>query len=96
MRWLAGSEIYPLGVRSAGTSIQATTLWSTNLLITLTVLTMINGIGVGQTTWVYAAFNVAAFVFVWRRMPELTGHSLEQIERRLRKTDFRPSDFAHS
>jgi hypothetical protein len=69
MGWLTGSEIYPLAVRGAGTSAQAVAPWSTNLLITLTLLTMINAIGVGPTMWVYAGFNVAAFLFVWRRMP---------------------------
>ena len=93
MGWLTGSEIYPLGVRSAGTSAQSVALWTTNMLITLTVLTMIEGIGVGPTMWVYAAFNVAAWIFVFLRMPELTGHSLEDIEGRLREGRFRPQDF---
>jgi sugar porter (SP) family MFS transporter len=93
MGWLTGSEIYPLAVRAAGTSIQSASLWSTNLLITLTLLTMIETFGVGQTFWIYACFNVAAFLFVWRRMPELTGRSLEDIERRLHDGKFRPSDF---
>jgi sugar porter (SP) family MFS transporter len=93
MGWLTGSEIYPLAVRSAGTSAQSMTLWSTNLLITLTLLTMINGIGVGETFWVYAAFNVGAFLFVSLRMPEFTGRSLEQIEGSLRDGRFRPRDF---
>ena len=39
-------------------------------LITLTLLTIINGIGAGPTMWLYAAFNVAAWVFVFLRMPE--------------------------
>jgi sugar porter (SP) family MFS transporter len=94
MGWLTGSEIYPLAVRGAGTSAQAATLWSTNLLITLTLLTIINAVGAGPTMWLYAAFNVGAFLFVWRRMPELTGRSLEQIESRLRAGEFRPQDFA--
>jgi sugar porter (SP) family MFS transporter len=94
MGWLTGSEIYPLGVRSAGTSAQSMTLWATNMIITLTVLTIIEGIGVGQTMWLYAAFNVAAWIFVFLRMPELTGHSLEDIEGRLRKGKFKPKDFA--
>ncbi len=91
-------------MRSASTSAQAAALWSTNLLISLTVLTIINAIGPGPTMWLYAAFNptiwlyaafnVAAFVFVWRRMPELTGRSLEQIEQSLRRGRFRPRDFA--
>ncbi len=94
MGWLTGSETYPLAVRSAGTSAQAAALWTTNLIISLTVLTIINAIGAGATMWLYAAFNVAAFVFIWRRMPELTGRSLEQIEQSLRRGRFRPRDFA--
>jgi sugar porter (SP) family MFS transporter len=96
MGWLTGSEIYPLAVRGAGTSLQSAILWSTNLLITLTLLTMINTIGVGPSMWVYAAFNVFAFVFVLRLMPELSGRSLEQIEGALRKGKFSPRDFARS
>jgi sugar porter (SP) family MFS transporter len=93
MGWLTGSEIYPLAVRGAGTSAQAASLWSTNLLITLTLLTIIDTVGVGQTMWLYAAFNVAAWLFIWRKMPELTGRSLEQIEAKLADGHFSPSDF---
>ena len=93
MGWLTGSEIYPLAVRGAGTSAQSATLWTTNLLITITLLTILNAIGAGPTMWLYALFNVAAWVFVWRRMPELTGRSLEQIEGQLHTGHFRPRDF---
>ncbi|MDO9377785.1 MAG: sugar porter family MFS transporter [Nocardioidaceae bacterium] len=94
MGWLTGSEIYPLGVRAAGTSVQAASLWGTNLLITLTLLSTINLLGVGPTMWMYGLFNVAAWVFVYLRMPELTGRSLEQIEDQLRDGSFKPADFA--
>jgi sugar porter (SP) family MFS transporter len=94
MGWLTGSEIYPLAVRGAGTAVQSATLWGTNMLITLTLLTMINTFGVGQTFWIYAGFNVAAFVFVLFRMPELTGKSLEDIEEHLERGEFAPKDFA--
>jgi len=50
MGWLTGSEIYPLAVRGAGTCAQAATLWTTNLLITLSLLSIINRMGVGPTT----------------------------------------------
>jgi hypothetical protein len=49
--------------REAGVSIK----------ITLTLLTTINAIGVGQTMWMYAGFNVLAFLFVLRYFPELAG-----------------------
>jgi sugar porter (SP) family MFS transporter len=94
MGWLTGSEIYPLATRAAGAAAQSASLWGTNLLITLTLLSIINALGTGQTFWLYAAFNVIAFVFLWRKMPELTGHSLERIESNLRKGTFTPADFA--
>ena len=94
MGWLTGSEIYPLATREAGAAAQSASLWGTNLLITLTLLSIIDTIGTGQTFWLYAAFNVAAFVFLYLRMPELTGRSLEQIEHKLSKGEFRPRDFA--
>ncbi|WP_375432645.1 sugar porter family MFS transporter [uncultured Friedmanniella sp.] len=94
MGWLTGSEIYPLATRAAGAAAQSASLWGTNLLITLTLLTIINAIGTGQTFWLYAGFNVIAFVVLWRKMPELTGRSLEQIESNLRAGKFTPADFA--
>ena len=94
MGWLTGSEIYPLATREAGAAAQSASLWGTNLLITLTLLSIIDTIGTGQTFWLYAAFNIAGFVFLYRRMPELTGRSLEQIEGRLSEGRFTPADFA--
>ncbi|WP_328516854.1 MFS transporter [Pseudonocardia lacus] len=94
MGWLTGSEIYPLAVRPAATAAQSATLWATNLLITLTLLSLIQAIGVGPSMWLYAGFNVAAWIFVWLRMPDLTGRSLEQIEGKLADGKFRPADFA--
>jgi sugar porter (SP) family MFS transporter len=94
MGWLTGSEIYPLATREAGAAAQSASLWGTNVLITLTLLSTIETIGTGQTFWMYALFNIAAFVFLYRKMPELTGHSLEDIEHQLSEGRFRPQDFA--
>jgi hypothetical protein len=51
-------------------------------------------IGTGQTFWLYAFFNIVAFVFLYRKMPDLTGRSLEQIEDHLANGKFKPADFA--
>ena len=93
MGWLTGSETYPLAVRPAGTAVQSAALWGTNLLITLTLLSLISAIGVGPAMWLYAAFNVAAWLFVYFRMPDLTGASLEEIERQARRRPVQPADF---
>jgi sugar porter (SP) family MFS transporter len=94
MGWLTGSEIYPLATRAAGAAAQSASLWGTNVLITLTLLSTMRAIGTGQTFWMYALFNIIAFVFLYRKMPELTGRSLEQIESNLAKGKFKPADFA--
>jgi len=94
MGWLTGSEIYPLATRAAGAAAQSASLWGTNVLITLTLLSIMKAIGTGQTFWMYALFNIIAFVFLYRKMPELTGRSLEQIEDHLAKGKFQPADFA--
>lgn len=93
MGWLTGAEIYPLAVRGAGTSAQSATLWGTNLIITLTFLTVVNTIGIGQTMWMYGIFNVIGWFFIYFKMPDLTGHSLEEIEQHLRHGHFSPKDF---
>jgi hypothetical protein len=94
MGWLTGSETSPLAVRPAGTAAQSAALWGTNLLITLTLLTLISGIGVGPEMWLHGLFNVAAWLFVYFRMPDLTGRSFEEIEGKLSDGRFRPADFA--
>jgi sugar porter (SP) family MFS transporter len=96
MGWLTGSETYPLAVRPAGTAAQSAALWGTNVLITLTLLSLITAIGVGPAMWLYALFNVIAWVFLFFKMPDLTGKSLEEIESKLKDGRFTPKDFARS
>ncbi|MFF1640717.1 MFS transporter [Streptomyces sp. NPDC058246] len=62
-------------------------------------LTLVMVPGAAVSLFVLGAFFVTGhagrdYVFVWRRMPELTGHSLEDIERHPKKGKFRPGDFA--
>jgi sugar porter (SP) family MFS transporter len=90
MGWLTGSEIYPLATRAAGAAAQSASLWGTNVVITLSLLSIMNAIGTGQTFWMYALFNVIAFTFLYRKMPELSGRSLEQIETHLEDGEFNP------
>jgi SP family xylose:H+ symportor-like MFS transporter len=42
-----------------------------------------NGIGMANTFWLFAGICAAGFVFVWLRVPETKGKSLEQIQREL-------------
>ncbi|WP_220035620.1 MULTISPECIES: sugar porter family MFS transporter [unclassified Curtobacterium] len=88
--WLLESELYPLTVRPAATSLQAMTLWGSDLLVTVTALTLVLWLGLGGAMWVYAGLNVVAWVFIFFRLPETKNRSLEDIERSLRDGVFLP------
>jgi hypothetical protein len=83
--WLMGSEMFPLAIRGKASSVHAAVLWGSNLIITSTALSTVSLLGTGGAMWVYAGLN---FLFVWRFVPETTGHSLEDIENHLRAGKF--------
>lgn len=88
--WLMGSELYPLKIRSAATSLHAVGLWGSNLLVTATALTLVGLLGPGGAMFVYAGLNVVAWIVIWWRVPETKGRSLEDIEASLREKTFLP------
>lgn len=89
--WLSGSEMYPLSVRGAGTSAQATMVWGSDLVVTASALSMVAVLGAGGVMYIYGAMNVLAFLFIRHCVPETAGRSLENIERSLRDGTFAPS-----
>ncbi|WP_432164730.1 sugar porter family MFS transporter [Streptomyces sp. bgisy031] len=88
--WLLNSEVIPLSVRGKGTGIASVSMWMSDLLVSLTALSLIGAIGASGTFWLYGAISVFAFFFVLRCVPETKGRTLEQIEASLRDDTFRP------
>jgi SP family galactose:H+ symporter-like MFS transporter len=78
--WLLISEIYPLKIRSAAMSAVTVTNWLMNLVVAVTFLTLVSVLGHAGTFWLYGVIAVAAWVFIYRLVPETKGKSLEQIE----------------
>ena len=78
--WLLISEIYPLKIRSAAMSAVTVTNWAMNLVVAVTFLTLVAILGHAGTFWLYGVIAVAAWVFIYRLVPETKGKSLEQIE----------------
>jgi sugar porter (SP) family MFS transporter len=79
--WVMMSEICPTRVRGRAMSIATVCLWCGTLLVTLSFLSLINVLTAAGAFVLYAAISVAAFLFVWRAVPETKGRSLEEIER---------------
>ncbi len=81
--WLLISEIYPLQARGVAMSVATLTNWAFNLLVTVSFLTLVHGLGLSWTFWAYGLVSVAAWFFVKRFVPETKGRSLEEIEKEL-------------
>jgi sugar porter (SP) family MFS transporter len=78
--WLLISEIYPLKIRNSTEGLCAAFNWGSNLLVSLTFLTLLQMIGPTRTFWLYGLFAVAAWIFSYFRVPETKGRTLEEIE----------------
>ncbi|KAI9760310.1 MAG: fatty-acyl coenzyme A oxidase [Chaenotheca gracillima] len=73
------SEMFPLSVRSLGSSLSTATNWGSNFLIGLTFLPMMDVLTPTGTFVFYATVCVAGWAAVWKIYPETTGLSLEEV-----------------
>ncbi|HEY6904589.1 MAG TPA: sugar porter family MFS transporter [Candidatus Acidoferrales bacterium] len=83
--WLLIAEIYPTTVRSSAEGLSATFNWGSNLLVSLTFLTLLEAMGASRTFWLYGVFAIGAWIFSYYLVPETKGRTLEQIEEFWRK-----------
>ncbi len=75
------AEIYPLGIRGRAMSIVSSVNWAANFAVSLTFLTLIQLLGIGGAYWMYALICLLAFLFVWKKVPETKGKTLEEIQK---------------
>jgi sugar porter (SP) family MFS transporter len=78
--WLLIAEIYPLKVRGLAEGTAATFNWGSNLIVSLTFLTLLEKLGPSSTFALYAFASVASWLFVYYIVPETKDRTLEQIE----------------
>ncbi|HET9146607.1 MAG TPA: sugar porter family MFS transporter [Acetobacteraceae bacterium] len=81
--WLLIAEIFPLAVRGRGMSLATIANWAFNMIVSITFLDLVNGIGRGPTFLIYAIMTLVTIVFTWFLVPETKGRSLEEIEHAL-------------
>src|SRR5438105_14961312 len=90
--WLLIAEIYPLDVRGLAAGLATTANWASNLVVSLTFLTLTDLFGPSQTFWLYGVLTVVALVFAYKLVPETRGRTLEAIEAFWRTSRKRTSD----
>jgi len=78
--WLLIAEIYPLKIRGLAEGTAATFNWGSNLVVSLTFLTLVEKLGASSTFLLYAFASVTSWLFAYYLVPETKGHTLEEIE----------------
>ncbi len=78
--WLLIAEIYPLKIRGLAEGTVATFNWASNLIVSLTFLTLVEKLGASSTFLLYAFASVASWLFAHYFVPETMGRTLEPIE----------------
>ncbi|NLT04516.1 MAG: sugar porter family MFS transporter, partial [Bacteroidales bacterium] len=83
--WVVLSEIFPNRLRGAAMAVATTALWTASFLLTYTFPLLNKALQAGGTFWLYALICLAGFFFIWKKLPETKGKTLEEIERELTK-----------
>ncbi|WP_306322127.1 MULTISPECIES: sugar porter family MFS transporter [unclassified Streptomyces] len=82
--WLMLSEIFPSRMRAFGMGIAAVVLWLTNFCVGLLFPSLVSGIGISATFFLFVAAGLCALAFIKRYVPETKGRTLETLEAELR------------
>jgi MFS transporter, SP family, arabinose:H+ symporter len=83
--WVVLSEIFPNRIRGVAMSIATFSLWAACFVLTYTFPLLNKLLNASGTFLLYAAISVFGFWFIYKRLPETKGKSLEEIEHELTK-----------
>jgi sugar porter (SP) family MFS transporter len=78
--WVFISEIFPNAVRAKGQTLGSFTHWAMAALITFSFPYLAEKLGGGDIFAFFSVMMCLQFLFVWKKMPETKGRSLEQME----------------
>ena len=79
--WVVLSEIFPNRIRGVAMSVATFALWAACFVLTYTFPLLNKLLNASGTFWLYGTICIFGFWFIFRRLPETKGKSLEEIER---------------
>ena len=82
--WVVIAEIFPNRIRSSAMSVAITALWAASFILTYTFPLLNAALGAAGTFWTYAGICLSGLIFLYFRLPETRGKTLEEIETSLR------------
>jgi SP family arabinose:H+ symporter-like MFS transporter len=83
--WVVISEIFPNRLRSMAMSVAIVALWIACFIVTLTFPVMLNRLGGGVSFLVFDVMCILLLIFIFVKIPETKGKSLEELEKLLYK-----------
>ena len=78
--WVVLSEIFPNRIRGAAMAVSTFSLWLACFVLTYTFPFLNEMLGASGTFWLYGIICVAGLIFIYYKLPETKGKSLEEIE----------------
>ncbi len=86
--WVVLSEIFPIKVRGLVMSTATFVLWTANFVVSMSFPWLIARLEGALTFMIYAVMCALTVLFVWRKVPETKGKSLEELEKELVGVEF--------
>ena len=83
--WVFIAEIYPNRIRSEAMSVAVVFLWAAVFLVSFTFPYMLNVFGGGTAFLVFGFMCIIYLFFLFKKVPETKGKSLEELEKILVK-----------
>lgn len=80
LTWVLISEIFPNHVRGVATSVAVLSLWAAYFVLVFTFPIIEKKFGDAAAFWGYAVICAFGFVFIFLKVKETKGKSLEDIE----------------
>jgi SP family arabinose:H+ symporter-like MFS transporter len=83
--WVVMAEIFPTHIRGRGMAVSTLTLFIGSTVVTQTYPMLREGVGIGNTFFLYGLCMIPAVMFVWKKIPETKGKTLEEIQKHWKK-----------
>lgn len=82
--WLMLAEIFPLKIRSFAMGICVFALWLANAAVAQFFPSVVSGLGISNTFFLFAGLGVLALLFIYFFVPETRNKTLEDLEAEFR------------
>ncbi len=83
--WVLLSEIFPNRIRGLAMAIATFSLWTASALLTYFFPVINKAIGAAGSFWIFSAICFFGALFIWRKLIETKGKSLEEVEKEFMK-----------